>query len=140
MAPYRFRLALDQINPERVVLLRRPKLDRIGDHYGVGVFASGRWWVLELDRDAGLRVMTFEEFKQGLEVVTSTVRTGRAAVAAFNRAKRLVSQPGGYDLFANNCEHFARSVVFGKRASKQVEALMVAGSLFLLFAVAGSWR
>jgi hypothetical protein len=135
MAPYRVRQTIDPLTAEQVALFRRPKLDGIGDHYGVGIFTSGRWWVLELDRDAGLRGMAFEEFEQGFEVATLAVRTGRAAVAACNRAERLASQPGGYDLFTNNCEHFARSVVIGKRVSKQSDLLLTLGLLFMAFAV-----
>ncbi|MFA5032270.1 MAG: lecithin retinol acyltransferase family protein [bacterium] len=43
---------------------------------------------------------------------------------ALNRIKKALKDPN-YNLFVNNCEHFARWVATGKRESRQVQMRMV---------------
>jgi hypothetical protein len=51
---------------------------------------------------------------------------------------RIALQTPGYDLFGNNCEHFARFVATGVRESRQVQGFCaVAGLLAVLMIAAG---
>lgn len=68
-------------------------------------------------------------------------RTGQWAVLgritdetmAFERMREAAKNPK-YDLFGNNCEHFARFVATGRRESLQLQgAAIAAGALALLF-------
>ena len=42
-------------------------------------------------------------------------------------------QTPDYDWLSNNCEHFARSVVLGRRESKQIQNAVVVGALVIGF-------
>lgn len=50
---------------------------------------------------------------------------------AIERLKAAAGNPN-YDLFGNNCEHFARFVAMGRRESTQLQAVMVLGGLAAL--------
>jgi len=50
---------------------------------------------------------------------------------AVNRMKEALKNPA-YDLFSNNCEHFARFVATGKRESTQIQSAVIVAGLVVL--------
>jgi hypothetical protein len=60
-------------------------------------------------------------------------------MSAVARIRQAMSTPC-YDLFGNNCEHFARYVATGKRESSQVQTAVVVAGVIGLIALAASRR
>jgi hypothetical protein len=57
---------------------------------------------------------------------------------ALRRMQESLKSPTNYDLFSDNCEHFARFVTTGKKESSQVQnAVIIGGGLVLLFLLGG---
>jgi Lecithin retinol acyltransferase len=56
---------------------------------------------------------------------------------AMRRMQLSLLSPLNYDLFINNCEHFARFVTTGKKESSQVQGVAVIGGLVLLLLLGG---
>lgn len=123
-------------------LLKRPAPDKFNvDHYAVEVPAHLTWrlWkhigslIVEL-RPTGLVAVPIEQ--QTGWTATSTAENEIGATARLQEA--LVSA-NPYDLFQNNCEHFARYVIMGKPESTQVKgALLFAGLLLGVIWLAGA--
>ena len=79
--------------------------------------------------DADIRVCTSD--------INGFLKGGFLEVASLSLAERLKAAPpkevvararkelgtGGYDVLANNCEHFANNCVFGKKTSEQVDTV-----------------
>jgi hypothetical protein len=70
---------------------------------------------------ARIRRVTLTEFAQGAPIM---IREHAAGLGAEETVARAVSMLGksGYDLFSNNCEHFASWCATGKHSSAQVDA------------------
>ena len=68
-----------------------------------------------------VRESTFEEFSQGRPVLTRAYATCDTADVVIRRARERVGEQS-YDLFRNNCEHFAVWCKTGKPASCQTDA------------------
>lgn len=106
-----------------ILLLKRRVTDKAVDHLAVGVgsrlasrLGLGVWWsvVVHLLPD-GLKV---EPWKSDWEVLGRAQDEGQA----FRRLVQASRQPR-YRLLGNNCEHFARYVVTGKRESPQLQGV-----------------
>ncbi len=67
----------------------------------------------------------------GRWIILGQIHDERYAIA---RMKRALENPN-YDLFGNNCEHFARYVATGKRESTQLKHWFFVGGVAALFLV-----
>jgi len=65
--------------------------------------------------------VTLAEFAQGAPVKTRTYGSCYSPEVVVARAASMIGR-SGYDLFSNNCEHFATWCVMGEHSSAQVEA------------------
>ena len=105
----------------------------VGDHIYVcrGVYTHhgvdmGEGWVIHFASEDGtksgalIRWATIEEFAGAAEVKVQVYGARLEANQAVERARSMLGQ-SGYDLFANNCEHFATWCVTGGHSSPQVE-------------------
>jgi hypothetical protein len=125
-----------------VQLVRRPAVEKPGVfHYAVELGARTaaligrhrRGIVVEL-KPAGLSFEPSETQSGWSPVVIAADEAGAVA-----RLRELATDGMTYDLVKNNCEHFARYVVTGKRESIQVDFLKVlafATGLALLLSLA----
>jgi hypothetical protein len=81
--------------------------------------------VLELQRDEGVRLVSHPDFAQGCRVKRELVlRSAELIDPALGRAREAVRSFQRYGLFDSNCEHFARSIIDGRRASWQIITLL----------------
>jgi Lecithin retinol acyltransferase len=71
---------------------------------------------------ACIRHVTLAEFAQGASVKTRTYGSHYSPEVVVARAASMIGR-SGYDLFSNNCEHFATWCVTGEHSSAQVEAV-----------------
>jgi len=71
-------------------------------------------------RTASIRRVTLAEFAQGAPVRTRAYGSDYGAEVVVARATSMIGR-SGYDLFSNNCEHFATWCVTGEHSSAQVE-------------------
>jgi hypothetical protein len=71
---------------------------------------------------ACIRRVTLAEFAQEAPVKTRNYGSCHSPELVVARAVSMIGQ-SGYDLFSNNCEHFATSCVTGEHSSAQVEAV-----------------
>jgi hypothetical protein len=88
-------------------------------------------------RNAAIQKDSLEAFAQGGEVSTRDYGRRFDADEAAQRAESRVGQ-SGYDLYRNNCEHFARWCVTGDHKSKQVETANAAGGVGVSTATAAA--
>lgn len=92
-------------------------------HHGVDM---GGGWVIHFASPDGtktgalIRWTTIDDFAGQAEVRVQVYGVRFDAERAAERARSMLGQ-SGYDLFANNCEHFATWCVTGEHSSAQVE-------------------
>jgi hypothetical protein len=92
-------------------------------HHGVDM---GDGWVIHFASADGMKTgalirwATIEDFAGGAEVKLQGYGVRFNAEQASKRARSMLGR-SGYDLFANNCEHFATWCVTGEHGSIQVE-------------------
>ncbi len=88
------------------------------EHHGI---YTGDGTVVQRTRD-GIDEVSLEEFSEGhcIEVVHHDDRVGKRKDVV-RRARSHVGEDG-YNLFFNNCEHFANEMVSGDASSEQVES------------------
>ncbi|MFI4978321.1 MAG: lecithin retinol acyltransferase family protein [Solirubrobacterales bacterium] len=77
---------------------------------------------------ACIRRVTLAEFAQGASVKTRTYGSHYSPEVVVARAAAMIGH-SGYDLFSNNCEHFATWCVTGEHSSAQVEAVWSAAGM-----------
>jgi hypothetical protein len=77
---------------------------------------------------ACIRRVTLAEFAQGAPVQTRSYGSCYSPEVIVARATSMVGR-SGYDLFSNNCEHFATWCVTGEHSSAQVEAVWSAAGM-----------
>lgn len=100
-------------------------------HHGID---SGDGTVIDFaGRDGGkdtacIWPVTLAEFAQGASVKTRTYGSRYSPEVIAARAVSMIGQ-SGYDLFSNNCEHFATWCVTGEHSSAQVEAVWSAAGM-----------
>jgi hypothetical protein len=94
-------------------------------HHGID---CGDWTVIDfggqgaVKADAIIRRVTLAEFAQGVPIRIRRYGTSYPPEEVVARATSMIGR-SGYDLFANNCEHFATWCVTGRHTSAQVEAV-----------------
>ena len=93
-------------------------------HHGVDM--SGGWVIHFSSADgtksgASIRWARIEDFAGDATVRVQAYGTRFDAEQAAERARSMLGE-SGYDLFSNNCEHFATWCVAGEHSSSQVEA------------------
>ena len=109
-------------------------------HHGVDM---GDSWVIHFSSadgtksDASIRWARIEDFAGDATVRVQAYGTRFDAGQAAERARSMLDQ-SGYDLFSNNCEHFATWCVAGEHSSSQVEAAASGASLVGVGAVVPS--
>ena len=116
---------------EGLYLLKQRTADKGVGHYGIGVGSIDAW---KLGADPFHPVV--------VDLAPPSVRVSRWEPGAWEVLERLPDQNAAlerlaaawrrsrYDLFENNCEHFARYVATGKRESRQLQgALVLAGGM-----------
>jgi Lecithin retinol acyltransferase len=79
-------------------------------------------------RTAVIRHVTLDEFAQEAPVRTRAYGKQHRPEAVVARAVSMIGR-SGYDLFSNNCEHFATWCITGEHNSAQVEAVWSAAGL-----------
>lgn len=87
--------------------------------------------IFELQRD-GLQWSTLRDFANDRAVeILRTIQHPRLVRAAIRRLNFFINraETQRYNPLFQNCEHFARFVVEGKRQSKQVQTVVVLGCL-----------
>jgi len=112
--------------------IKAKRLGGLYTHHGIDV---GDGTVVHLDGDpfrrkhARVRRVPLEEFARGAQV--KPVRHGDVARDPEETVGEAMLRLGeaGYDLFRNNCEHFARGCKSGEPKSHQVERALRAGAL-----------
>lgn len=122
----------------------------IGDHVYVdrGVYTHhgvdmGDGWVIHFSSADGtktgatIRWTTIGDFAGSAEVKVQAYGVRFEAAQAAERARSMLGN-SGYDLFANNCEHFATWCVTGEHNSTQVERAAAGVSVVGVGAVAPS--
>lgn len=130
--------------PAAVPLATRVIIDP-GDHVFVdrGVFshhgiARADGTVIHFSKSGGMILSsTIGEFANGDHVKVRPYGTRFSADDTVRRAESLIGQ-SGYDLFKNNCEHFATWCVTGEHSSAQVEAAASVGGAVVVSGVAPS--
>lgn len=94
-------------------------------HHGIDM---GDGWVIHFASSDGTKTgaliqwTTIEDFTGDAEMSVRAYGVRFDAAQAAERARSMLGQ-SGYDLFANNCEHFATWCVTGEHSSAQVERL-----------------
>ena len=76
-----------------------------------------------------IRSVTLAEFAQSSPIRTRDYGSRYETGVVVARARSMIGR-SGYDLFSNNCEHFATWCVVGAHSSAQVEAALSAASIF----------
>lgn len=120
--------------PTAVHLIRRRKLGvPTAWHFGAAFEFNepARLYIVELQGD-GLRALTLRGFANDRMVeVLRTIQHPRLIDAAIRRLNYFLNRgkTPRYHLFSQNCEHFARFVVEGKRQSPQVQTGVILGTL-----------
>jgi hypothetical protein len=122
----------------------------VGDHIYVdrGLYAHhgidmGDGWVIHFASSNGtktgalIRWAAIEDFAGDAEVTVQAYGFRFDANEAVERARSMLGQ-SGYDLFANNCEHFATWCVTGEHSSAQVERAAAGAGLVGVGAVVPS--
>jgi len=98
-------------------------------HHGID---CGDWTVIDFGTRDGakhtIRRVTLAEFAQGDPVHTRHYGACYEPEVVVERAVSMIGQ-SGYDLFSNNCEHFATWCAVGDHSSAQVEAALAAASM-----------
>lgn len=94
-------------------------------HHGI---YAGEGKVIAHLRDFGITECSFEEFAAGDEVFVIDHGSDQIYTypQALERARSMLGV-GGYNLFSNNCEHFATWCLTGQKRSLQVEKLLSLG-------------
>lgn len=122
------------IKPVGVHLVKHRKLGvPTAWHFGVAFEFEGssRIYIVELQGD-GLQTLTLQDFALGRNVeVLRTIQHPRLIDAAVRRLNYLIYRVEAprFNLFLQNCEHFARFVVEGKGQSKQIRKVATVGIL-----------
>ena len=120
--------------PIAVHLVGRRKLNvPVGWHFAVAFEyeESACLHIVEFQRD-GLRMLPLRNFANNRDVeVLRTIQHPRLIAFAIRRLNYFVNRAETmrYNPLSQNCEHFARFVVEGKRQSKQVQKVVVLGLL-----------
>lgn len=116
-----------------VGLVWRLKLDgRIGRHYGV-LLPSGH--VAHLSPHGVVAIVSLAEFAQRLAVTLEKAAPDDRHLQIQWRAQQSVGRVLPYDLWTQNCQHYATWVIGEKPESSQVNAavcLLLLGTLALL--------
>jgi hypothetical protein len=117
----------------------RPKIGNpFARHYGVLVCQGGIVTVYDLQADGGPRAIHFHDFAAGNVVyVTKSVTSPGDVHAALARLQEAWSARTVWNLFQNNCEHWAKWVVRGEKRSHQVEGLVTIGVIALAIRLLG---
>lgn len=126
--------------PDGLYLLKQKSPSKGVDHYGIGdvgnrtrnPHVSGPQPVVIHQTPPTVRVDWLQN--TGTWEVLGRITDEAMAIQRLNAA---MTTPN-YDLFGNNCEHFARLVATGKRESTQLQAaVVIAGLIALPFVIAG---
>lgn len=117
------------VNTE-VLLISRPKLRGPGTHEGVLTRTGGQEVVYDKS-PRGIRRTSLEGFAENREVTV----TGQSpdAGAAVSRLRKAIIEAREFVPWGDNCQHFAREVVFGRAESPELQALGWTVALLWLF-------
>jgi len=111
----------------------------VGLHYGILVVSGGFCTVYDLRQGEPPREITIWEFADGHRIFTTVVaRWGAQMTAALLRLQDARVNYAEWNLWSNNCEHFSRYVVRGKRESTQINGLKAIGVCVAVCAILGA--
>lgn len=115
--------------PKSAKIVSRPKLNGIGDHWGV-LFPSGR--IAHLT-PSGVAVVDGRTFSQGrpVKVVKDADRSQKTQIS--KRLNEAMSGQIRYQLLSFNCQDFANWLIGEKPRSPQIEAAFVVLGVVALF-------
>ena len=119
-------------------LLKQKSVDKGVDHYGILDIGNR----LQISQADGTHPVVIHQTPPSIRL-DWLQNTGTWQVLgsitdeamAMNRIK-LAAQDSQYDLFGNNCEHFARFVATGVRESTQIKAAVAVAGLAVLAVIA----
>jgi len=101
--------------------ISRPKLQGPGRHEAV-LLPNG--FVAHTTQGKWPHLTTYEDFRQGKDVLVEDSLTPTEHPAAAARLRELLRKREAYDPIFNNCETFARTVIRGERISWQAVVLL----------------
>jgi hypothetical protein len=125
--------------PDGVYEIYRSKLLlAIGRHYGILVVSGGFCKVYDLRQNEAPREISFQEFAEGRQVFTTVYAPwGDSMTGALQRLQMARVHYAEWNLWSNNCEHFSRFVVRGKRESVQVNGMKAVSFVWVCVALLG---
>jgi hypothetical protein len=125
--------------PDGVYEIYRSKLVvPIGRHYGVLVVSGGFCKVYDLRQNEAPREITFQEFAENRQVFATVFAPwGESMTGALQRLQVARVHYADWNLWSNNCEHFSRFVVRGKRESVQINGMKAVSVVWVCFALLG---
>lgn len=119
-------------------LIHKPSTEKVVDHYGVLDIGNR----ISHPRVDGFNPVVIHKGRNGNRIdwfqdmgTWTVIGKVNDEVGAISRLKEALKDPS-YDLFGNNCEHFARFITTGKRESKQIQAAVVITGLAVLTTLA----
>lgn len=113
--------------------ISRPKLYGPGEHVGVQLPTG---YVAHKTQD-GIKIEPLHAFAQGLPVTEKRRATSSTFLPAQARFQDALQTMHQYDVLDSNCEHFASYVLTGKKESRQINFLILAGIAGIWAALAG---
>lgn len=118
-------------------------VDRIGyQHHGIGIENGLVVHFNYLQGEHVIHIVNYHEFSRGSEIKLIPYKTRFDLLQVRNRALNNIGR-SGYDLFENNCEHFATWCLAGIKESIQVDqirnaittGLVVSAGLATIYAI-----
>ncbi|OYV84051.1 MAG: hypothetical protein B7X04_01430 [Parcubacteria group bacterium 21-54-25] len=126
---------MSPFNPFAILVLSRPKLTGLGEHWGVRL-PDGR--VAHCMPVIGVCISSFEDFSAGKDVVVRREVSPALLSEVYRRLNVALFYPRPYDLLSWNCESFANWLTCGEPESAQVAGIGIL--FFLTLVVAGLSR
>jgi hypothetical protein len=109
-----------------MAILARPKLNGLGEHWGVGLPGG---LVAHNTAERGEHIVSYIDFACGKPVRIVRYIPHEQMDEAMQRVRVELAQPSGYDLLKNNCEVFANKVSGQNPESGQINGLLAMAAL-----------
>lgn len=109
-----------------ITVLKRQKLNYLGDHFGVGL---GNGTVAHYTAENDFQVVSEEEFAQGRDVTIVRAIPADRRFAVEQRLRQIASNPRKYHATDWNCEVFANWLTGEKPESQQVSGWAIVAVL-----------
>ena len=126
---------------DKIGVTRQTRIGEVG-HVGIYVgriYGYAGNWVIECDKESGVRYTLFEDFARGEQVrmVSRKAKTAAEQRTIIARAQQLLGTP--YHAVGFNCEHLANYAETGTASSPQLQRYVV-GAVASVFFVGMIWN